>query len=60
MSTGTHLLHIILTIIFFPWLLVYICCAVSSSNKRKRKEDRSREEELELLKSIELQMRRNK
>lgn len=60
MSAGAHLLHIILTILFFPWGLVYICCAISAGNRRKRKSDRSREEELALLREIASQTRRNK
>lgn len=60
MSAFAHLLHIILTILFFPWALVYLCCAISAGNKRKRKEDRSREEQIALLRDIASQTRRNK
>jgi len=38
MSGLSHCFHLILTIIFLPWLLVWICCAVSANN-RKRKEE---------------------
>lgn len=38
MSGLSHCIHLILTLIFFPWALVWICCAVSASN-RKRKEE---------------------
>lgn len=52
MSAGMHLVHIILTILFFPWALVYICCAISAGNSRKRMEDRKRDEQIELLKQL--------
>lgn len=57
MSAGAHLLHIILTILFFPWALVYLCCAVSAGNSRKSKQDRERQEELALLREL---VRKNK
>lgn len=38
MSGLSHCVHLVLTLIFFPWVLVWICCAVSASN-RKRKEE---------------------
>lgn len=60
MSCLAHCFHLIMTIIFFPWLFVWVICAVSAGNKRKRKEDRSREEELALLRDIASQTRRNK
>lgn len=52
MSAFSHLIHAILTVLFFPWALVWLCCAVSASNSRKRKEDKRREEELQLLRTI--------
>lgn len=39
MSGLSHCVHLILTLIFFPWLLVWICCAVSAGNRKKRKEE---------------------
>lgn len=38
MNGLSHCVHLILTLIFFPWALVWICCAVSAGN-RKRKEE---------------------
>lgn len=52
MSAFSHLIHAVLTILFFPWALVWLCCAVSASNSRKRKEDKRKQEELELLRKI--------
>jgi hypothetical protein len=52
MSTFSHFIHPVLTIIFFPWLIVWILCAISAGNSRKRKEDKRREEELQLLREI--------
>jgi hypothetical protein len=52
MSTFSHFIHLIITIIFFPWLIVWILCAISAGNSRKRKEDKRREEELELLRQL--------
>lgn len=60
MSGLAHCFHLIMTVIFFPWLFVWVICAVSASNKRKRREDRSREEQIALLKDIASQTRRNK
>lgn len=59
MSTFSHLIHAIITILFFPWALVWLCCAISAGNSRKRKEDRRREEEIALLKEINKNMKRN-
>lgn len=52
MSAFSHLIHAILTVLFFPWALVWLCCAVSANNSRKRKEDKRREEELQLLRQL--------
>lgn len=52
MSAGAHLLHIILTILFFPWALVYICCAISAGNSKRKLDDRRKDEELALLRKI--------
>lgn len=52
MSTFSHFIHLVITIIFWPWLIVWVLCAVSAGNSRKRKEDRRREEELQLLRTI--------
>jgi len=52
MNAFWHLIHAILTLIFFPWALVWLCCAVSAGNKRKRQQDRERQEELDLLREL--------
>lgn len=52
MNAFWHLIHAILTLIFLPWALVWLCCAISASNKRKRLDDRRKEEELHLLRTI--------
>ena len=57
MNPFAHVVHILLTIVFFPWGLVYICCLVSAGNSRRRKEAAMREEELALLREL---VRKNK
>lgn len=52
MSGLSHCVFLILTLIFPPIALMWLCCAVSASNSRKRKEDRRREEELQLLREL--------
>lgn len=52
MSAFSHVVFLIITLIFPPFGLVWLCCAVSASNKRKRLEDRRRDEELSLLREI--------
>lgn len=52
MSAFSHLIHAILTVLFFPWALVWLCCAVSAGNQRKKADRRMREEELQLLRKI--------
>ncbi len=52
MSTFSHFVHLVITIIFFPWFIVWILCAVSAGNSRKRKEDKRKDEELHLLRKI--------
>lgn len=52
MSTLSHLIHFILTILFFPWALVWLCYAISAGNKRRQIEDKKRDEELQLLRII--------
>ena len=52
MSTFSHFVHLVITIIFFPWLIVWILCAISAGNSRKRKEDKRKDEELQLLRKI--------
>lgn len=52
MSGLSHVFHLIMTIIFFPWILIWIICAVSAGNKRKRQQDIKRDEELQLLRII--------
>lgn len=45
MSGLSHCIHLILTLIFFPWVLVWICCAVSAANKKRK-------EEMDLLRQL--------
>lgn len=52
MSGLSHCFFLILTIIFPPFILLWICVAVSEGNRRKRLEDRRRNEELELLRKL--------
>lgn len=52
MSGLAHCFHLIMTIIFFPWAIVWLCCAISAGNKRRQIEDKKRDEELALLRAI--------
>lgn len=52
MSGLSHVVFLILTIIFPPFALLWIICAVSAGNQRKRLEDRRKDEELALLKEL--------
>lgn len=52
MSGLSHCVFLILTIIFPPFVLLWVLCAISAGNSRKRKEDKRREEELQLLRTI--------
>lgn len=60
MSAFSHVVFLIITLIFPPFGLVWLCCSVSASNKRKRLEDRRRDEQIELLKIIANQSKGNK
>lgn len=52
MNPFAHVIHILLTILFFPWGLVYLCCLVSAGNKRRREEAAMKKEQLELLRQL--------
>lgn len=52
MNPFAHVIHILLTILFFPWGLVYLCCLVSAGNKRRREEAGMKKEQLELLRQL--------
>lgn len=52
MSGLSHCVFLILTIIFPPFVLLWVCCAVSAGNQRKRQEDRKRDEQIELLRQL--------
>lgn len=52
MSGLSHCVFLILTIIFPPFVLLWVLCAISAGNSRKRKEDKRREEELHLLRQL--------
>lgn len=60
MSAFAHICHLIMTIIFLPWIIVWVGCAVSAGNKRKRQQDLKRDEELQLLRIIANQTKGNK
>lgn len=57
MSAFAHICHLIMTVLFFPWIIVWVGCAVSAGNSRKRKEAAMREEEIALLREL---VRKNK
>jgi len=48
----SHVVFLILTILFPPFALLWIICAVSAGNQRKKADQRMREEELQLLREI--------
>lgn len=60
MSTFSHLVHLIITILFFPWAVVWALCAISASGSRRKREDKRKEEELQLLRIIANQTKGNK
>lgn len=44
-----HILHLIITLLFWPWLLVWICCAMLN-NQHNAKVDRiKRDEEMRMM-----------
>lgn len=52
MNTFTHFVHLVITIIFWPWLIVWVLCAISASNSKRKRDERRKDEELELLREI--------
>ena len=36
MSGLSHCFHLIMTIIFFPWIFIWVICAVSAGNSNKK------------------------
>lgn len=52
MSAGGHLFHAILTILFFPWALVWLVCAISSGNSRKKKDRELLERQTKALEEL--------
>lgn len=57
MSGFAHCFHLVMTMIFLPWLLVWICCAVSAGKTSKQKDRelmRHNTEALEKLAKIEV------
>jgi hypothetical protein len=52
MSTFSHFIHLVITIIFFPWLVVWILCAISANNSKRKRNERRKDEELALLREI--------
>lgn len=55
----THWGHLIITLLFFPWFLIWMACAASDASHNKKvdrwKEDQQRKsqnEELELLRQL--------
>jgi Cu/Ag efflux pump CusA len=48
----SHVLHAILSIIFFPWLIVWLWCASSNSKTNKWIDREAQKEQNESLKRI--------
>lgn len=44
-----HILHLIITLIFFPWVLVWICCAMINSQHNARVDRFKRDEEMRMM-----------
>lgn len=60
MSGLAHCFHLIMTIIFLPWLLVWICCAVSTGKSSKQKDrDMMRRNTEALEKLVKINMWKN-
>lgn len=52
MSGLGHCVHLILTLIFFPWLVVWVCCAVSAGNSKKLEDRRLQERQTAALEEL--------
>lgn len=52
MSGLGHVVHFIIFLLFWPWLFVWILCALCCSSSSKKREMAMKKEELELLKQI--------
>ena len=52
MSGLSHVVFLILTIIFPPFALLWIICAASAGKSKRKQDLRMREEELQLLRKI--------
>lgn len=52
MNAFWHLIHAILTLIFFPWALVWLCCAVSAGNKKRKEDHRLQERQTAALEEL--------
>lgn len=52
MSGLAHALHLIMTVIFTPWIVVWVCCAVSAGNQRKRQDRRMQERQTAALEEL--------
>lgn len=48
----SHVFHFLITILFWPWLLVWIACAASVARHNRRVDASQRNEQLELLRRI--------
>lgn len=52
MSGLAHFIHFIITILFFPWVIVWIICAASAGNKHKKNMKELSRENNELLRKL--------
>lgn len=52
MSALGHVFNLIMTIIFFPWIIVWVGCAVSAGNRRKKKDEQLMERQTKALEEL--------
>jgi len=54
-----HILHLILTLLFWPWLLVWICCAMLNSQHNAKVDRIKRDEEMRMMREALTRGRNN-
>jgi len=59
MSGFAHVIHLILTICFFPWIVVWIIYALCAGSSNRKKSERKKDEEISLLKELVENSKRN-
>jgi len=50
MRATSHFVHFVLTILFFPWIIVWVLCASMNSRHNQKELYKLQKEQVELLK----------